>query len=287
MKTNEINIRDPFVLTCNKKYYMYGTRSNECWSDNAYGLDVYVSDDLLEWSGPKEIFARTPAFPYTQNYWAPEVHRYRDRFYMFVSFKAPGVCRGTSILAADKPDSIFAPHSNGNVTPGDWECLDGTLYVSKEGIPYMVFCHEWVQAVDGEICAIRLTEDLRAAAGEPMLLFRASEAAWVRQHSGGYVTDGPFLHRLPDGQLIMIWSSFGDEGYAMGMAKSDNGEITGRWIQTSSPMFAKDGGHGMIFKTLDNRTMTALHSPNAKLKERPVFVEFTAPFEGNAAAPDA
>lgn len=271
MKTNEINIRDPFVLTHNGKYYMYGTRGSECWADEAYGLDVYVSDNLETWSEPKEVFTRTPAFPYTKNYWAPEVHRYRDRFYMFVSFKSPGVCRGTSILVSDTPDGIFAPHSEGNITPGEWECLDGTFYLSEDGTPYMIFCHEWVQVTDGEICAVKLTENLKAAAGTPILLFKASEARWVRAHAGGYVTDGPFMHRLPDGQLVMIWSSFGDGGYAIGAAKSDNGDITGNWSHAKSPLFAKDGGHGMIFKTLENETMLALHSPNAKLQERPVF----------------
>ena len=34
MKTNEINIRDPFVLTHNGKYYMYGTRGSECWAED-------------------------------------------------------------------------------------------------------------------------------------------------------------------------------------------------------------------------------------------------------------
>lgn len=271
MNTDEINIRDPFVLTHNGKYYMYGTRGSECWGDEAYGLDVYVSDDLKTWSEPKEIFTRTPYFPYTRNFWAPEVHKYKGRFYMFVSFKSPDVCRGTSILVADEPDGIFTPHSDGNITPKEWECLDGTFYLSEDRIPYMVFCHEWVQTTDGEICAIRLTENLRAAAGSPMLLFKASEAEWVRKHSGGYVTDGPFMYRLPDGQLTMIWSSFGDEGYAVGVAKSDNGDITGHWTQAQTPLFARDGGHGMIFKTLENETVLALHSPNQKLKERPVF----------------
>lgn len=278
MNTDKINIRDPFILTHNGKYYMYGTRGSECWADEAYGLDVYVSDDLKTWSEPKEIFTRTPAFPYTRNYWAPEVHKYKDKFYMFVSFKASGVCRGTSILAADEPDGVFTPHSDGNITPKEWECLDGTFYMSKDSVPYMVFCHEWVQVTDGEICAIRLTEDLKAAAGEePILLFKASEAEWVRKHSGGYVTDGPFMYRLPDDRLIMIWSSFGDEGYAVGVAESDNGDITGRWMQAKTPLFAKDGGHGMLFQTLvddkdgKSETMLALHSPNQKLKERPMF----------------
>lgn len=273
MKTNEINIRDPFVLTYNGKYYMYGTRGNECWTPDAYGLDVYVSDNLINWSEPREIFSRTPGFPYTRNYWAPEVHEYRGRFYMFVSFKAPDICRGTAILSADKPDDIFTLHSDGIITPKDWECLDGTLYLSKDKVPYMVFSHEWVQTTDGEICAIRLSEDLKTAAGDPLLLFRASEAPWVKPHSDAYVTDGPFMYRSPDGQLSMIWSSFGDNGYAVGVARSDNGDITGSWTQEKSPLPLKDGGHGMIFHTLDNKTMLVLHSPNAKLKERPVFIE--------------
>lgn len=79
------------------------------------------------------------------------------------------------------------------------------------------------------------------------------------------------MYRLPDGQLTMIWSSFGDEGYAVGVAKSDNGDITGYWTQEKTPLFTRDGGHGMIFKTLENETVLALHSPNQKLKERPVF----------------
>ena len=52
---------------------------------------------------------------------------------MFASFKAAGVCRGTQILVADHPKGPFVPHSDGPVTPRDWECLDGTLYVDPGG----------------------------------------------------------------------------------------------------------------------------------------------------------
>ena len=42
----QINIRDPFVLVHEGKYYLYGTRGPECWGDKATGLDCYVSTDL-------------------------------------------------------------------------------------------------------------------------------------------------------------------------------------------------------------------------------------------------
>ena len=41
----EVNIRDPYVLLDKGKYYLYGTRSETCWGE-AYGFDVFVSDDL-------------------------------------------------------------------------------------------------------------------------------------------------------------------------------------------------------------------------------------------------
>ncbi len=72
-------------------------------------------------------------------------------------------------------------HSDRQITPKDWECIDGTFYVSPDGKPYMVFVHEWVQISDGSICAVELSRDLREAVSDPVTLFHASEAAgWVK-----------------------------------------------------------------------------------------------------------
>jgi beta-xylosidase len=143
MKLHEINIRDPFVLPYNGKYYMYGTRGATCWGE-CDGFDVYISDDLKDWSSPVEAFHKPEGFWADRNYWAPEVHIYKDAFYAFVSFKSADRCRGTQILISGSPTGPFAPHSEGPVTPADWECLDGTLYEDNEGQPYMVFCHAWL-----------------------------------------------------------------------------------------------------------------------------------------------
>lgn len=274
MKRSDINIRDPFVLLHEGMYYLYGTRGATCWGE-ADGFDVYVSPDLEDWSGPHECFHNDGSFFADRNYWAPEVHVWKGGFYMFASFKREDICRGTAILRAESPMGPFTLHSDGCVTPKDWECLDGTLYVSREGRPYMVFCHEWVQVGDGEICAMALTDDLRAPAGEPFLLFRASEAEWKKpvDHSSGirgYVTDGPFLWRTADGTLICLWAGFSQSGYTQALAVSDNGEITGRFTQVQ-PLFMEDGGHGMVFAAKDGQLYLTLHSPNKHLEERPCF----------------
>ena len=83
--------------------------------------------------------------------WAPEVHKYKGEYYMFATFTKPNGLRGTYILKSDTPDGEFKPHSDGAVTPWEWECLDGTLY-KEDGKVYCVFCHEHTQIFDGTIC---------------------------------------------------------------------------------------------------------------------------------------
>ena len=61
----------------------------------------------------------------------------------------------------------------------------------------------------------------------------------------------------------MIWSSFMDGGYAIGIAESATGKITGPWRQQKEPLFTKNSGHGMIFKTLDGRLCLTFHGPNS------------------------
>lgn len=271
----QINIRDPFVLLHEGTYYLYGTRGPTCWGQ-ADGFDVYESLDLKTWEGPFVCFRNDGTFWADRNYWAPEVHPWQGAFYMFASFKSESRHRGTAILRAESPRGPFVPWSDGPVTPDSWECLDGTFFADDQGKPWMVFCHEWVQAGDGEIWAMRLTDDLRASKGNPVLLFRASEAEWAKKvhHSSGidgYVTDGPFLWRARNGQLLCLWSSLSETGYTQALAVSDNGRIDSHFSQLS-PLFDRDGGHGMLFRSKENHLYLTLHSPNKHLKEHPCFI---------------
>jgi hypothetical protein len=70
----------------------------------------------------------------------------------------------------------------------------------------------------------------------------------------------------------MLWSSFGDGGYAQAIARSASGKITGPWIHDKEPLYSRDGGHGMIFRAFDGKLYLTLHSPNEKLNEHPVFI---------------
>lgn len=278
IKREDIRIRDPFILTDRKNgcYYMFGTTALETGSiaaRNSYS--VYKSTDLESFEEPKVVFdGSTSDFWGAYDYWAPEVHEWRGKYYLFGSCKSDTVHRGTQIFVCDTPDGTYVPVSDCAATPADWECLDGTLYV-EDGVPYIVFSHEWTQVGNGEICACRLSEDLTHAVGEPFLLFRASDNSAVSEirhkGSGLYVTDGPFLFR-EDGKLKMIWSSFSEGRYLVLEAVSKGG-IADSWEHHGS-RFDFDGGHAMLFETLEGERMISLHSPNTSNLERAFFCKY-------------
>lgn len=280
MRREEINIRDPFILPFEGKYYMYGTRVGNpaveggAWGEQK-GFDVYISDDLVNWSEPKCVFTGGNGFWGTRDFWAPEVHIWRGAFYMFASFTAEGRHRGTHILRSESPEGPFVPMTEDPATPKDWECLDGTFYVDRAGKPHIVFCHEWVQIHDGTVCEAELSEDLSRRVTEPRMLWKGSDYKGAKNagvEGANFVTDGPFLYRTEKGELLSIWSSFSREGYEELIARSDNGEVDGNWSVDEQPLAGGNGGHGMIFRDFVGKLHFVMHQPNTSTKERPVIL---------------
>lgn len=279
----DVHISDPFILADPKSrcYYTYvqfadTERFPDVETDKEHGVFyVLESKDLIHWSKPQICF-RQNNFWADKDYWAPEVHIWKGRYYLFISFRADGHYRKCQCLVSDSPKGPFEPIRQEAVTPDGWQSLDGTLYVDRSGKPWMVFCHEWLQVGDGQICAIPMSDDLGEAIGDPVILFRASDGKWNAKGAkeGGYVTDGPFLHRLPGGKLIMLWSSFTEKGaYAVGYATSRFGDILGPWDQELEPLYALDGGHAMLFYTFGGQLMMACHCPNDHPKKRILLFE--------------
>ena len=277
LKCKDINIRDPFVLYEDGKYYMYGTRAR-FFGIKVGGFDVYVSEDLENWSRPIECFNSKEYNMNVEVNWAPEVHKYNGEYYMFATFTRKSCkLRGTYILKADNPLGPFKPHSKGVVTPEEWECLDGTLYINKDGKPFVVFCHEHTQIINGTICYSPLNDDLTEAIGDAVTMFRASDPYWadkIDNEKTHRITDGPFMYRTKNGELLMLWSTFIKHKYAECLVKFADGEL-GMDFEHLPPLIDDDGGHGMLFKDKDGQLWLTFHTPNQTGFERPHFVPVT------------
>ena len=285
LHSDEIQIRDPFVLPVPEEhcYYLYGTTDHAPYREReSTGFDTYVSRDLTLWEGPFPAFRPPAEFWGRIDFWAPEVHRWQGRFFMFASFKGSGHHRGTQVLVADSPRGPFRPHSPLAVTPPEWECLDGTLYVAPDGQPWMIFSRDWPQTTVGAYAALPLTPDLSAAAGPAFELFRVNAAPWVvtppwqeQRATEGlppcFVADGAFPFRAEYGELCLLFSSWGTDGYATGIARSASGDLRGPWTFDPAPIFAANGGHAMIFPDFGGQIRLTLHQPNNPPPERPRF----------------
>ncbi|HEX6623421.1 MAG TPA: glycoside hydrolase family 43 protein [Pyrinomonadaceae bacterium] len=285
----DVRMRDVCILAdeATKTYYAVSSTRVPVADARVPAVRAYKSKDLVTWEGPHIIF-QTPRGLWgdadIKGIWAPELIAYKDRYYLFLTFDTdslfpeqwrnwlPRVKRGSQVLVADSPLGPFKPFRNRSTLPPDMMTLDATLWV-EDGAPYMVYAHEWVQITDGTIEMIRLTDDLSETVGEPTKLFAGSDAPWGRKSPqwGCWVTDAPYLYRSRTGKLLMIWSSFGEGGYTVGVARSTSGRLRGPWVQQAAPLFAEDGGHGMIFKRFDGQLMLVLHQPNKERERARLF----------------
>jgi len=283
-----VRLHDPWILAekSTGTYYLYSAAGPQVAGEGRTGTLFYKSKDLASWEGPYIAFV-CPEDSWAdpkERAWAPEVHAYRGKYYLFTTLHNPTkllgaprdghpqMMRSTMIAASNSPEGPFVLlKKDAPVAPAAFMTLDGTFYVDPLGKPWMVYAHEWVQKVDGTIEALPLTEDLSAASGPPIYLFKGSDAPWINEQAtpnareNHYVTDGPELYRTVDGHLLMLWSSYernsyGGDGYVETVARSKSGELKGPWEQLP-PLVKNDSGHGMLFRTFDGRLMLVLHQP--------------------------
>ena len=113
----DIYIRDPFILPMEEEgvYYMYATSSTTEDGVAYGGMVAYQSKDLKTWTGPVRVFDVPRDNFLTGVVWAPEVHPYNGKYYLFATLNSDIVWkahkdehpsyvhRATQIFWADRP----------------------------------------------------------------------------------------------------------------------------------------------------------------------------------------
>lgn len=284
----DIYLSDPFVFAdkSDNTYYMYGSGGNG-------KVLARASKNLRNWTEPFVVYD-FPANHWAGHKapsWASEVHKYKGNYYLFTTSDNGEPMgknirgetypkRATQIYIADSPKGPFRDFTNNTPhTPTKSPCLDGTLWV-EDKTPYMVFCREWTQIMDGTMEAVELPKDLGVPEKSPFILFKGSDAPYIKEDKPKprqeYVTDGPFLFRTKTGRLGTLWSSWKNDQYILMAAYSKSGSIKGPWVQDKELLFEDNGGHGMLFRTFSGKLMLSMHyvDPNDENPRRqPMFIE--------------
>ena len=114
----DIYIRDPFIMPVEKEgvYYMYASSPTTENGQTYGGMVAYKSRDLKRWEGPVRVFDVPRDNWITGTVWAPEVHQYKGKYYLFgtlnsdIVWKAPEkghpayLHRATQIFWSKKPE---------------------------------------------------------------------------------------------------------------------------------------------------------------------------------------
>ena len=283
VQTDDLSIRDPFILEDNGMYYLYGT--------SGFGkLEVYTSRDLYMWTKQNpcfvaygDFFGNAVQFSSVSGKekasWAPEVYKVGDAYYMLATFTQDTETmnqQGTVMLKADSPLGPFQMWSDGPITPAGHSCLDATLYF-ENNVPYLIYAHEWQCSCrsykgTGSMEYIQLSDDLKNTVGSSTEWFGADELTtfWdnILGTSSSRTTDGPFVYTDTNGQNYLLWSTHLDPSdgntYAQLATKFSTLGSSVNLKSASLTLQEDNGGHGMIFTDPDGKETLIMHNASNK-----------------------
>lgn len=243
-----IIVHDPVMIRENSTYYLFAT---------GWGIDVWSSDDMKNWTKENAVFDVAPqwavdAVPtFKGHMWAPDISFHNGLYYLYYSVSAFGKntsCIGVATnktLDPDDPDFKWVDH--GKVIesfPGkdNWNAIDPNLILDDDGTPYLFFGSFW----DG-VKRVRLTPDLLSVDEDvnklPTVATRkgrpADQSASEGESSvdaGANAIEGPFVFKKGDYYYL-----FASIDYCCRGEKSTYKMIVGRSKKLTGLFVDKDG----------------------------------------------
>lgn len=246
-----VRLGDPYVLHTGDIYYLYGTsRPN--------GFEAYRSADLVHWQPVGQVYTCDKERSWgTGAFWAPEVYKVKDKYYMFYS--AQWRHNPTNelenfrigVAVADSPEGPFADLSDKPVFDPGYPIIDADVFFDSDGQAYLYYsrcCYK--HAVESDVAAmarqkgwfneveeswvygVKLNADFKGVSGEPVLLLRPpvsmadKQAEWesrsvTSREVNRRWTEGSVTFRKGDTYYIMYSANnFAGANYAVGYATS-------------------------------------------------------------------
>lgn len=246
------NYPDPSVIRVGPDYWATATSSG--WAPQ---FPILHSRDLVNWEVVGSVFQKRPAWS-NGNYWAPEITRYRGRYYVYYVGRKKDGPRCVAVATAKQPTGPYTDH--GPLICQERASIDPMAVTDESGWPYLV----WKEANPNQptrIWAQRLTINGLGLIGERIELLH-SDAAWETQ-----VVEGPYILRR-DGWFYMFYS--GNDccspqcNYALGVARSPY--LLGPWEKNPTNPILKGNetwkcpGHGSIVSDTQGRDHLLYHA---------------------------
>jgi beta-xylosidase len=258
---------DPFVLQVDGAYYAWAT------GNLTYNILVSTSEDLVEWTAPREALRNLPIWQPTSKglTWAPEVIETPAGFVMH--YTGRDVQAGRQCLAvavAEEPQGPYVDHSDEPLLCQHdlGGSIDSTPFTDADGTRWLLWKN------DGNCCGMptrlfaqQLSEDGLTLEGEVHDLGLRNDQAWERD-----VIEAPTV-LLRDGVYYLFYTgnSYNTRNYAIGYATAET--LLGPYtkaaenpiLATEAPVGATPGeaagpGHQSIIEDDDGDLWMAYHA---------------------------
>lgn len=257
---NKVPFGDPFIMLWQGKYYAYGTHA-------ADGIEVLVSDDLLNWSVPEGIskgLALSKDDVWADRwFWAPEVYAIKGKFYMYYSADEH-IC----VATGDSPLGPFKQEIQKPMIEGE-KCIDNSLFIDDDGKPYLLFdrfndgLNIWVAELESNLIDIKpetMKKCIHVSQPWEEIWPRVNEGSFVMKHNGIYY-------------MTYSANSYESPFYGVGVATATN--IYGSWTKyENNPALQKPGdlvgiGHSALFTDKEGKLRIVFHAHNSKTQIHP------------------
>ncbi len=257
-------LADPTIFSDNGKYYMYGT-------GNSQGFMVYESTDAKSWRLPDDStkrFALKRGNTYgTCGFWAPQVFKYRNSYYMaYTANEQIAIAKAAGAagpFTQEKPVAIS----------GSGKQIDPFVFFDPGGKVYLYH----VKLQNGNrIFVTEMKPDLSDVIPGTEKECIASTAGWENTANAEWpVAEGPTVLKH-NNTYYLIYSSndFRNKDYAVGYATSST--PTGPWKKyTGNPIISRHtvgqngAGHGDVFHDKAGKMFYVLHTHRSEERVAP------------------
>lgn len=225
--SNITNIGDPFILRSDGTYYMY------CTSSANQGFYVWTSKDMVNWEKQGMALSKnTPGVFGIDRFWAPEVIKFKDKFYMTYSAGGSDGILKLCLAVSDQPLGPFVNYQS------PWyehplSHIDATILI--DGVKaFAYFVRDCsTNVVNGrytsQIFVSQLSDDLKTFVTQPKLVITPDQK-WENINGSRLWNEGPTVINHA-GKYFMTYSAnrYNTHEYCVGYATADN--PLGPWIK--------------------------------------------------------
>ncbi len=209
---------DPMIVHHDGKYYLYSTGGKS--------LSVRVSDNLLTWGDPKTIFALSQTSWGVDRCWAPEVHEYNGKFYLFFCGRDSKQIFHGSVAVCDTPDGTFKPIGDKPLLNFSYSVIDLSFFLDDDGKTYIFYSKDCSTNKIGskkvsQSFGVEVSNDFTRLLCDPVLISTPT-LSWEKQSGNTIWNEGPVVFK-ENGKYYLLYSAnyYQSANYSVGYCTSD------------------------------------------------------------------